>query len=361
MFCTKCGSKLPDDAAFCGKCGAQQSGIDVQASSAQADSQTSGAQAGESAVAAKPKSGAGMKVAIAIGAAIVIIAAVFLVRMVACSGPPAEVKGSVESNSGSIGEQTGSVNAYSWDELSRISAEIAEASDENAALEVAKKYHLCKEDGTLDGTQTKDVTLPDGSVGQVQIVGFAHDNKRGGGKAGITFIFKDAVAEHNMNSEETNTGGWEASGMRSWLNSDFLEKLPDKDLRSAIVEVDKRTNNAGKAEDASSVTETSDKLWLLSSREICGDIDWYSGGNAKCNDVLNAEGEQYKLFRDTKINKDGKNNILAKSYGGKACNWWGRSSSSHAANGFRSVHSDGSPNHGGKASIVYAVVPGFCI
>ena len=72
-----------------------------------------------------------------------------------------------------------------------------------------KKYNLCTPDGKLDGTQVKNVTLFDGTTTQVQIAGFAHDDKTvGSGKAGITFIFKDAVAEHSMNNSRTNAGGW---------------------------------------------------------------------------------------------------------------------------------------------------------
>ena len=93
------------------------------------------------------------------------------------------------------------VEAYTWDELSQISAEIGAAGDEAAAIEVAKKYNLCTPEGKLDGTQVKSVTLADGTQTTVQIVGFAHDDKTSGGKAGITFIFGDCVGEAPMNSD----------------------------------------------------------------------------------------------------------------------------------------------------------------
>lgn len=40
------------------------------------------------------------------------------------------------------------VEAYTWDELSRISAEIGAAGDEAAAVEVAKRYNLCTPRGS---------------------------------------------------------------------------------------------------------------------------------------------------------------------------------------------------------------------
>ena len=163
------------------------------------------------------------------------------------------------------------VEAYTWDELSQISAEIGAAGDEAAAIEVAKKYNLCTPEGKLDGTQVKSVTLADGTQTTVQIVGFAHDDKTSGGKAGITFIFGDCVGEAPMNPTDTNAGGWEASQMRGYLNSDVMTLLPE-DLKSAIVPVDKLTNNVGKTQDISAVTATSDSLWLFSLAELAGQV-----------------------------------------------------------------------------------------
>lgn len=118
----------------------------------------------------------------------------------ACSGNGANGAGKVEAKA--------SVEDYTWDELSKISKEIGAAGDEDAAIVIAKEYNLCTPDGKLDGTQTKTVALADGATAQVQICGFAHDDKAdGSGKAGITFIFKDAVDEQSMNNAGTNSGG----------------------------------------------------------------------------------------------------------------------------------------------------------
>ena len=161
-----------------------------------------------------------------------------------------------------------SVEDYTWNELSKISKEIGAAGNEDAATDIAKEYNLCTSDGKLDGTQAKTVTLADGATAQVQICGFAHDgNANGSGKAGITFIFKDAVDERPMNNAGTNSGGWEASEMRSWLNSSFKGQLPS-DLQNVIVPVTKMTNNTGETTSASSVTATSDELWLPSVCEL---------------------------------------------------------------------------------------------
>lgn len=96
-------------------------------------------------------------------------------------------------------EVRGCLNDYSWDEISQISQLISKKGDQNGAIEVAKKYHLCTSDGKLDGTQTKHVTLSGGTQAKVMIMGFNYDDKSdGSGKAGITFIFTDDVAKQNM-------------------------------------------------------------------------------------------------------------------------------------------------------------------
>ncbi|MEC4273327.1 DUF6273 domain-containing protein [Adlercreutzia sp. R25] len=250
------------------------------------------------------------------------------------------------------------VEAYTWDELSQISAEICAASDEAAAIEVAKRYNLCTPEGKLDGTQVKSVTLADGTQTTVQIVGFAHDDKTAGGKAGITFIFGDCVGEAPMNGESTNAGGWEASQMRAYLNGEWRAELPE-DLNAIVVPVDKLTNNVGETQDVSAVTATSDSMWLLSATELCGVIDWYS--DAAYNAVLNAEGAEYKLFRDTAVDSAGSNEILVKNFQGSPNHWWERSPYPSNSGSFQGVISDGGPYISGRADISYGVVPGFCI
>lgn len=195
----------------------------------------------------------------------------------------------------------------------------------------------------------------------VQIVGFAHDDKTDGGKAGITFIFKDCIGEGKMNSTSTSAGGWEASQMRSYLNSEGLNLLPS-DLKQNVVSVNKLTNNVGLTESTSSVTPTSDRLWLFSLTELCGTISW-SGTAAAYSDVLNAEGSQYKLFRDINVKVDGSNSgILGKKLNGKSCSWWERSPYPDYSGLFKGVMLGGFA--GGApffAANTYGVCPGFCI
>ncbi|TGY69082.1 zinc ribbon domain-containing protein [Enterorhabdus sp. NM05_H27] len=378
MFCPKCGNEVAEGSAFCGKCGAPVGGPAAAA-------ETPGAAAaglkpapmGVPGVPSPKKGGAKVGIIAAAAVVVVVLVAGFATNWFGLAGvqPKEAVDVPVASQSANdapdadgqdaAGDQGGeaatvksAVEAYTWDELAQISDEIGAAGDEAAAIEVAKKYNLCTPEGKLDGTQVKLVTLTNNMTVPVQIVGFAHDDKTAGGKAGITFMFGDAIAEAPMNQTDTNAGGWEASQMRAYLNGDGMALLPE-DLKKVVAPVDKLTNNVGETQDVSAVTTTSDSLWLLSAAELCGSIDWYS--DPSYNAVLNAEGFEYQLFRDTAVDSSNANDILVKNYQNSPSYWWERSPGPNYSDGFQRVSSDGNPAGYGIAGYSYGVVPGFCL
>lgn len=378
MFCPKCGNEVAEGSAFCGKCGAPVGGPAAAA-------ETPGAAAaglkpapmGVPGVPSPKKGGAKVGIIAAAAVVVVVLVAGFATNWFGLAGvqPKEAVDVPVASQSANdapdadgqdaAGDQGGeaatvksAVEAYTWDELAQISDEIGAAGDEAAAIEVAKKYNLCTPEGKLDGTQVKLVTLTNNMTVPVQIVGFAHDDKTAGGKAGITFMFGDAIAEAPMNQTDTNAGGWEASQMRAYLNGDGMALLPE-DLKKVVAPVDKLTNNVGETQDVSAVTTTSDSLWLLSAAELCGSIDWYS--DPSYNAVLNAEGFEYQLFRDTAVDSSNANDILVKNYQNSQYSWWERSPRPFLSGYFQGVISVGYPGNHGYASYSNGVVPGFCL
>lgn len=392
MFCPKCGSEIAEGSAFCGKCGAP---VGAQAGGAAPTKNAQGTASGGSGAGAPAAKRNGMKIG-AIAAVLVVVAVLvagFATNWFGLAGvqpkeavevPAAnqdtgdqqsadaadqsagttENAGDAQGDSQAAGAAVKSaVEAYTWNELSQISAEIGAAGDEAAAIEVAKKYNLCTPEGKLDGTQVKSVTLADGTRTTVQIVGFAHDDKTSGGKAGITFMFGDCIGTGPMNADNTDVGGWEASELRAYLNDDGMANLPD-DLREAIVPVEKITSNVDALEGTSPATVTSDSLWLFSTTELCGAIDWYADSDdAICDDILNSEGAEYKLFRDVAIDPHGKNGVLIRNYQGSPQHWWERTPfpAPILHDHFQAVESDGNLSYIGVAGYSYGVVPGFCI
>ena len=252
------------------------------------------------------------------------------------------------------------LNDYSWEEIAQISKLISKKSDQNGAIEIAKKYHLCTADGKLDGTQTKDVTLSDGTQTKVMIMGFNHDDKSdGSGKAGITFIFADDVAKKNMFEradldnlfQEIQDDGsanisWENASLRSWLSDSFSNELPS-DLREQIVSVDKadavmpwvsytidsyygggigaELNDDPDLMTTSTTITTSDKLWVPSFVEVAPLSDYLMDGWT----YLLQEGSQYQLFDDTGVTADTPNSILGTYDSQDGGGWWLRSWSTY--------------------------------
>lgn len=255
-----------------------------------------------------------------------------------------------------------SIADYSWEELSAISAQISAAGSREEALEVARSYNLVDASGNPTG-DTITVPLLDGSTLQVFLADVYHDDLVGGGKAGLTFLAWNLPLSHRMNANDTNMGGWASSEMRSWLANTGLGLLP-VDLHVAIRPVMKMTNNTGNTHDPSLVTATEDSLWIPSVTEVAGDVAWTWSSDADnsggYNAVLNAEGDQYAVFRSTVTETDGPNAALALR-GDNGSSWWLRSSSASVTSNYRYVTEDGNPCGFGGASTERGVCFGFCL
>lgn len=174
---------------------------------------------------------------------------------------------------------------------------------------------------------------------QVQIIGFDHDTKTSGGKAGITFQLVDCMkATAKMNSSNTNSGGWESCEMRSSTMATLLTKLPSA-LQNVIKAVNKLTS-AGNG--SATINTTSDKLFLLSEVEIFGYTKHSKSG----------EGSQYAYYKA--------GNSKVKKVSGSASYWWGRSPDGSYSTDFFCVHDDGGTGSSG-ANNSLGVAFGFCV
>lgn len=389
MFCTNCGAQIPDGVKFCTNCGTPvrssgQGRRTVESATPDPDATVVAPRpqpdpAAPTRVAAPapavprrhdehPTASAGAGGGMTVLAVVLAILAVCAV--VACAGvmtgwfglagPAGE-----ESDSAVALDEPGekderpevrsAVADYSWGELSQISALISAAGDDASALEVAKEYHLCSADGRLDGTQAKSLTLTDGTTVTMQVAGFNHDDRADGtGTAGITFVSRGTVGTRQMNSSDTTAGGWRDSGLRSWMNSELLGRLPSE-VSDVVVPVSKLTNSVGETTDVSSVVATSDTLWTLSYSEIGGQMSTDDPGH---DAVYNAEGAQYQLFSDLGVRWDSPNQIL--QIGGVE-RWWERSPDPLDGRYFMCVGEDGTPWYAHLPTKECGVVMCFCV
>lgn len=199
---------------------------------------------------------------------------------------------------------------------------------------------------TLTQTVTKEITWKDIaafcesgkaaellSVGDIISITLKNGEKMRIAVAGINtykenevlFAFKDILSkEAPMNEDWTNEGGYEASRMAKYLDTEIFDLLPD-DLQEVIKE------------------RRGHKLWLFSRREVFGEDGWYVCPEDDVHILYYQESENRIKLRD-----------------GDPDWWWLASPNAAYAANFCSVDIYGlSSNYG--ASISYGVAPGFCV
>ena len=174
---------------------------------------------------------------------------------------------------------------------------------------------------------------------EVQIIGFNHDDKVSGGKAAYSFQLVDCLNQtQQMNTNNTNTGGWNGSAMRGRMST-YKSQLPAA-LRNVIKTVKKKSGTGGGS--SSGTQQTNDDLFLLSEIEIFGTTTYSVAG----------EGTQYEWYKA--------GNSRIKKVNGSANNWWERSPSSGDTGIFCSVGSSGNAGTDG-ADYSSGVSFGFCV
>lgn len=184
---------------------------------------------------------------------------------------------------------------------------------------------------------SKTMTI-NGASYQIDIIGKNHDTYTAGGTAPLTFQLHDCYGEtKDMNSSNTNSGGWTSCAMRSTHLPAILSKMPTE-VKNGIREVNKLTS-AG--DQSTTINTTADKLFLLSEVEIFGSTTYSAAG----------EGTQYDYYKA--------GNSKVKKRNGSASVWWERSPDAGFTQTFCMVNSKGNANYG-YASSVHGVAFGFC-
>ena len=214
----------------------------------------------------------------------------------------------------------------------------AVADDIAAKGEASSAY--AKAEAAMDAGTKFSVKLTDGKTLTYRIIGINHDNLAdGSGKAGLTFEATNTVlGAQRMNATNTNVGGCEKSELRGRLNSGDLWSLLPSELQSKVKAVTKMTDNKGGGT-AGTPTATTDKIFLLSTTEVYGD--------------LQSDGTQYEFYKSK--------GVTHSNYSGASSsyNHWSRSVSPSNSPYFRSVYSYGDWYDGNATGTDY-VFPAWC-
>lgn len=197
---------------------------------------------------------------------------------------------------------------------------------------------------------TKDVTLSGIGTMTLQIADFDHDYLSGtttANKAAVTFLCKNLLYKtYQMNSSETNNGGFPSSSLRSTLDGSIYNALPS-DLKAVIKTAYKWY---GTGNNTTNGKWSGHKLWLPLTFEMFGESRYsptteHTTGNAR----------QYPIFTNNASRIKKMNN------GGGSAQWyWLASPRAADAAYFCVVNSDGSSN-ANNASGSSGVCFGLCV
>ena len=163
----------------------------------------------------------------------------------------------------------------------------------------------------------------------------------------------DIVETRQMNSTNTNVGGWPETAMSAYANGDFLKKLPS-DLQSVIKDtkvVSGHGKNDKNTERIDGNWESTDKIYLLSGKEVW-DFDSY--------DTAHDKTRQLDYYADNHVTTNNYSSAIKKNINGNASTWWLRAANTTNFYYFLSVASNGSWNvH--YAINTYGFAPAFRI
>ncbi len=168
---------------------------------------------------------------------------------------------------------------------------------------------------------------------------------------GAVIEFVTPLATHRMNPNDGtfiagdgNSGGWEYSEMRSYINNDIFNILPDE-LRNVIVDT---SVDSGHGIDDEANFKTIDKMYLLAPNELTDEKTELDASRTRILDYYASNNSSgYPWIR--------------KNTSGTAVDWWLRSCPyKYGKRAFNSVYRLGGTNYAGAAAEKW-VVPAFRI
>ena len=142
---------------------------------------------------------------------------------------------------------------------------------------------------------------------------------------GFVLEFADIITTHNMNDTATNVGGWPSTSMRTFVNNDIYNALPNE-LRDAIKDT---TVVSGHGSGDTANFTSKDKLYLLSGAEVLSDA----------SDTASNLTRQLGYYEELGASTSNLSGVMKKK-GTTAYYWWLRVSNSSDDDRFYIVSSD---------------------
>ena len=154
---------------------------------------------------------------------------------------------------------------------------------------------------------------------------------------GFVLEFVDIIRERKMNSTGTNVGGWPASSMRTYVNTDIYNALPTE-LKNGIIETTVVSGH-GSTSGETNFTST-DKLYLLSTHEVFEDDDGNTSRGIDYYDTAYNNTRQLDYYAGLNVTTSSFSGAIKQNNGSNAW-WWLRSAYSNYTYDFYDVLSNG--------------------
>lgn len=164
---------------------------------------------------------------------------------------------------------------------------------------------------------------------------------------GFVLEFADIITTHRMNpftdgttNGDSNKGGWEYSEMRTYLNTDIYNALPNE-LSSKIK--DDTTVVSGHGSNDTENFTTTDKIYLFSPHEVWEDVDENTSSGIDYYDKSYSNTRQLDYYKAKGVTTSNYSGAIKKRIdNGNSYYWWLRSASSNNYGSFLTVRSNGS-------------------
>ena len=227
---------------------------------------------------------------------------------------------------------------FATDSWSTIIANVKAGNGSEYAIGSTKEVNL----GSTYGTHTLRIANTS-TPSECSRTGFSQT------ACGFVLEFADIIIEHTMNGTATNAGGWPATTMRTFVNNDIYNAIPDE-IKNAIIDTTVVSGH-GKS-DTESFTST-DKLYLLSTAEV-----WSQGSsNTISTDTARDNTRQLDYYKNLGTSTSNYSGAIKKN-GTSASRWWLRAAYSNTAFTFLFV-SDSGGWSANNATIASGVAPAF--
>ena len=183
---------------------------------------------------------------------------------------------------------------------------------------------------------------------------------------GFVLEFADIITTYNMNPSGEyqgvtyqygwNVDGWPASAMRTYVNTDIYNALPEG-LRNAIINTTVVSGH-GSTSGETNFTST-DKLYLLSTHEVWEDVDGNTSSGIDYYDTAYNNTRQLDYYAELNVTTSSFSGAIKQRYGSNYA-WWLRSAYSSYTYIFNRVHLNGIWSYTG-ADTTSGISPAFRI